>query len=189
MKKLYIIRHGETEWSKSGQHTGLTDIPLIDEGIDQAKCLKKALKGLEFDKVYCSPLQRVKETCEIAGFLDNAIINSDLLEWDYGAYEGLTSKEIHKTDPTWTVFTKDPKNGETSYQIEQRADRLIEAAKKEEGDVAFFSSGHFSRALIARWLNFPVSHGRYFALSPASITILSFEHDYQVIRSMNNLPY
>ncbi|MCH9621397.1 MAG: Acid phosphatase [Chlamydiia bacterium] len=189
MKELYLFRHGETEWSKSGQHTGLTDIPLIDEGITQAKALKKIVKGLTFNKVYCSPLTRVKSTCEYCGLLDKAIINSDLLEWDYGDYEGITTKEIHKIDPNWTVFTKDPKNGETSYEVEVRADRLIKEALKQEGRVAFFSSGHFSRSLIARWLNFPVSHGRYFALSPASYSILSFEHDYQVIKSLNNLPY
>lgn len=189
MLEIYILRHGETEWSKSGQHTGLTDIPLIDEGVKQAKALKKALSGIEFDKVFCSPLLRAKQTCQQCGLLDGAVINSDLLEWDYGDYEGMTTHQIHNSDPSWTVFTKDPKNGETSMQVEARADRLIEEAKKYDGKIAFFSSGHFSRALAARWLGFPVSHGRYFKLSPATFSILSFEHDYQVIKSWNNVPY
>ena len=189
MLEIYLFRHGETEWTKSMKHTGLTDIPLTENGIKQAKNLSKLVKGVEFDSVYCSPLERAKETCNALNLLDKAIITPDLLEWDYGDYEGLTTKEIQKTHPNWTIFNADPKNGETSKSIRDRADRLMKILlKQKDGKIALFSSGHFSRAFGAHWLGFPVTYGRYFTLSTASLSVLSFEHGNQVIKSWNNLP-
>lgn len=189
MLEIYLLRHGETKWSKSGQHTGLTDIPLTEDGEKQVENLYKTIKEIKFDAVYSSPLQRVKRTCEICHLLQDAIITKDLLEWDYGEYEGLTSKEIHLTDPAWTIFTKDPKKGETAHQIEERADRLIaELLKHKDGKIALFSSGHFLRSFTARWLGFPVSFGAYFTLSTATLSILSFEHGNQVIKTWNSVP-
>ena len=189
MAEIYLLRHGETQWSKSGQHTGLTDIPLTDNGIKQSLDLKKMIAHEEFEAVFCSPLERAKQTCKNCNLLDKAIITNDLLEWNYGDYEGITSKEIHEHDPKWTIFTKDPPNGETSIQVANRADRLIKESSKYEGKVAFFSSGHFLRALAARWLGFPVSFGAYLTLSTASLSILSFEHDNRVIQEWNSISH
>jgi len=189
MVEIYLIRHGETKWSLSGHHTGLTDIPLTDNGIAQAKALQSAISKVPFKLVYCSPLQRAKQTCEVCNLLDRAIINSDLVEWDYGDYEGLTTKQIHEIDPNWSVFTKDPKNGESFHHVQMRADRMISELQKLDGPVAVFSSGHFLRVLASRWCGFPTSYGRYLLLSTASISVLSIESDIQVIKHWNVLPY
>lgn len=189
MQKIYLLRHGQTEWSKSMKHTGLTDIPLIEEGVHQADTLFSAIKDIKFEAVYCSSLQRAKQTCERCKLLQEAIIDDDLLEWDYGDYEGITSKEIHKTNPGWTIFNQDPKNGETAAQVAKRADSIILKALSHKGDVALFSSGHFLRSLGARWLSQDVSFGAYLTLSTASLCVLSFEHDNQVIHSWNNTFY
>ena len=188
MLKIYLIRHGETAWSKLGHHTGLTDIPLTDDGKKESEVLYHKIKGLNFTAIYCSPLQRAKQTCQICHLLEKAQISSDLLEWNYGDYEGKTSKEIHLIDPGWMVFTKDPKNGETSHQVGIRADRMIKELLKCEGNVAIFSSGHFLRAFAARWLCFPVSYGMYFKLSTASYSVLSFENENQVIETWGITP-
>jgi broad specificity phosphatase PhoE len=188
MLEIYLFRHGETEWSKTGKHTGLTDIPLTKDGVIQAKNLVKLVKGVEFNEVYCSPLERAKETCKALYLLDNAVITSDLLEWNYGDYEGMTSKEIHKSDPNWTIFNSDPKNGETSESVRNRAEKMQKLIRGKKGKIAIFSSGHFLRCFGAHWLGFPVTYGRYFTLSTASLSILSFEHGNQVIKSWNNLP-
>ncbi|MCH9812063.1 histidine phosphatase family protein, partial [bacterium] len=173
MLEIYLFRHGETEWSKSGKHTGLTDLPLTKEGVEQAKALAKLVKGVKFEAVYCSPLERAKETCKALKLLDSAIINSDLLEWDYGSYEGKTSKEIQKFHPGWTIFNADPIGGETSEQVRDRADRLMKELLKYDGKIALFSSGHFLRCFVAHWLGFPITYGRFFPLSTASLSILS----------------
>jgi probable phosphoglycerate mutase len=183
MLEIYLIRHGETAWSKKGHHTGLTDIPLTEDGKKECRALYQKIKDIHFDTVYCSPLIRAKQTCEICHLLEKATISSDLLEWNYGDYEGMTSKQIHLIDPNWMVFSKDPRNGETSHQVEARADRMIGELLKLDGRVAIFSSGHFLRAFAARWLCFPVSYGMYFSLRTATHSILSFENGNQVIES------
>jgi len=181
MLKIYLIRHGGTAWSKTGHHTGLTDLPLTEEGEKECKELYNKIKHVDFNTVYCSPLQRAKKTCELCHCMDKAIITSDLLEWDYGDYEGMTSQEIGLIDPCWTVFSKDPKNGETSHQVGLRADRMIKEILTLDGNIAIFSSSHFLRAFVARWLGFPVSCGMYFTLSTASHAVLSFEHTNPVV--------
>ncbi|NGX37789.1 MAG: Phosphoserine phosphatase 1 [Chlamydiae bacterium] len=184
-QKVYLIRHGETEWTASKQHTGLTDIPLTDEGREQAQWLIKKLKGKKFKKVLCSPLQRATETCEIAGLLKEAVLDKDLLEWDYGDYEGKTTAEIRETDPKWTIFTKGAPNGESIGDIGARTQRLISRVRDIQGDVALFSSGHISRAIGARWLHLPVTEGKLFLLSTASLSILGYERENPVIVTWN----
>lgn len=180
------MRHGETEWTKSGQHTGLTDIGLTKTGEQQAKKLGKSIHNVQFDHVFCSPLKRVRDTCELAGLSKQAIIDPHLLEWNYGDYEGLTSAEIHQTDPDWTIFTKDPPHGETAREVEHRADEVIDQILELSGTIGVFSSGHFSRVFGSRWLKLPVSYGQYFTLSTASKSLLGFEHDHPAIATWND---
>lgn len=184
-QKVYLIRHGETEWTQSRQHTGLTDIPLTDEGRHQAKWLRDRLKGLKFKKTYCSPLARAKETCEIAGLLANAEIDEDLVEWDYGEYEGMTTPEIRKSDPKWNIFTSGAPGGESIGDVGARAGRVIAKVRGIQGDVAIFSSGHFSRCLVVKWLQYAVSEGKHFALSTASCSILGYERETPAILLWN----
>lgn len=187
VKVVYLLRHGETAWSLSGQHTGLTDIPLTRNGRKEARVLKKSLKGVRFDHVLCSPLIRARETCDIVGYETEAVFDRDLVEWDYGDYEGLTSEEIQKTNPGWTVFTCDPPNGETSKEVEARADRVIQKVLNLEGTVAIFSSGHFSRVLGARWLGLPYFYGGNLLFSTGRKSILGFEKGLQAFVSWNSL--
>jgi len=184
-QKIYLIRHGETEWTKTKQHTGLTDIPLTEEGCIQAEWLKERLGQKKFKKVFCSPLKRAKETCEISGYLKQAAIDQDLLEWDYGDYEGKTSAEIHKTDPHWTIFSKGAPNGESIGDVGTRAQRMIAKVRDISGDVAIFSSGHFLRSFVAKWLHLPISEGKLFLLSTASISVLGYEREQPAIVSWN----
>ncbi len=184
--KVYIFRHGETEWTVSGRHTGWTDIELSPNGEQEARCLGKSLKGMKFDHVFSSPLKRAKESCILAGFGKEMQLDPALLEWNYGGYEGLTTTEIHKNAPGWTIFTGDPPKGETSSEIAKRADLLIENLKSLGGDIAIFSSGHISRAIAARWLGLPVFFGTYLFLSTASKSIIGFEHEVPVILLWND---
>lgn len=184
-KQIYLIRHGETEWTTTRRHTGLTDIPLTDEGRIQAKWLVRKLKGKSFAKVYTSPLKRAKETCAIAGLLKVAELEPNLVEWDYGSYEGLTTAQIREKVPGWNLFRNGVPGGETIEAVTARADRVIEKVLSIEGDVALFSSGHFSRALAARWIGFTAAEGRCLHLSTASVSILSFEREIRVIREWN----
>ncbi len=183
--EIYIVRHGATPWTVSGQHTSYTDLPLTEEGRKEARSLRAKLKKISFTAVFSSPLKRAFDTCVLAGFARAAMVDHDLFEWNYGLYEGLTSKEIHAFDPDWTVFSKDPPEGETWAEIEKRADRMIEKAFFYGGRVLFFSSGHFSRALSARFLGLSVSYGKYLSLSTGSISRLGFEKDKKVILSWN----
>ena len=181
---IYLLRHGETEWSLNGRHTGRkTDLPLTEHGKAEARRIAEALQDVRFGKVYTSPLQRAAKTCEIAGFLEYAEVDSDLAEWDYGDYEGLTSAEIHKTAPSWNLFANGAPHGESLVQISERADRFWRKVGTPEKDIAVFSSGHILRVLIARWLGLPASHGRYFFLETASLTLLGFEHQTKVLIS------
>jgi probable phosphoglycerate mutase len=174
---VYLARHGETAWSLSGQHTGLTDLPLTERGERNARSLGERLKGLRFALVLTSPLQRAARTCELAGFAAEATIDRDLLEWDYGQYEGRRSVDILKDRPDWQLFRDGCPGGESPDQVGARADRVVSRLRAIEGDVLLFSSGHFLRVLAARWLGLQPEGGRYFLLSTASLSALGYEHN------------
>jgi len=174
---IYLARHGETAWSLSGQHTGLTDLPLTKDGEDAARRLGKRLKGLSVTKVFTSPLQRAARTCELAGFGAVAQFDPDLVEWNYGKYEGLRTSEIQRTRPDWKLFRDGCPGGETLDQIGTRADRVVDRVRALNGNVLLFSSGHFLRVLAARWLRLDPAAGRYFVLGTASLSALGYEHD------------
>ncbi len=173
--QIFLIRHGETAWSLSGQHTSRTDLPLTEAGENRAADLHEPLQKIGFRHVLTSPLRRARRTCELAGFGAVARIEPDLHEWDYGDYEGRTTAEIHAQQPGWNVFQDGCPHGESVEQISQRADRMIAVVRQLDGAVAVFSHGHFLRALGARWIDLPVNAGRRFDLETASISILSFE--------------
>ena len=184
MKQLYLIRHGETEWARTGKHTGLTDIPLNEQGKQHALLLGKRLQYLSFDHVFSSPLIRAFETCTLCGLEPE--LNPDLLEWNYGDYEGLTSSEIHKTDPHWNIFTHGAPNGESIENVKNRIDHLLKKLKPLKGKIALFSSGHFSRAFASQWLDLPIAKGKNFSLSTASFSILGYENQNQVLKLWND---
>lgn len=185
---IWLARHGETEWSLSGQHTGLTDLPLTAHGEDLAKKLAPRLKGMSFAKVLSSPLQRARRTCELAGFGERAEIEPDLLEWNYGDYEGIKTHDIHKGRPDWQLFKHGAPGGESVDQVTARATRLIGKLRAIDGDVLCFSSGHFLRALAGTWLGLGAAGGHYLMLSTTSLSALTFEHneDEPVIRLWND---
>lgn len=172
--ELYLIRHGQTAWSQSGQHTGRTDIPLTPEGEKLATYLKKPLSQIAFEAVYSSPLERAFRTSQIAGL--NAQKDDDLVEWNYGSYEGIRTSDIHKNEPYWNLFTDGAPEGETASDVGSRADQMITKLQKHEGPVALFSHGHFLRVFVARWLRLPPEKGALFMLGTESISILGFEH-------------
>ena len=186
---VYVARHGNTAWTHSGQHTGLTDLPLTPDGERNARQLGERLKGMAFAKVFTSPLQRAARTCELSGFGVAAQTDPDLVEWDYGKYEGLTSAEIHRQRPDWDLFRDGGPGGESPEQVGERADRVVKRIREVTGDVLLFTSGHFIRVLTARWLGLgPGVGGRYFLLNPASLSALSYEHNLSrpVIRLWND---
>ena len=161
---VYLARHGETAWSLTGQHTGLTDLPLTERGELNARRLGERLKGLTFAKVFTSPLRRASRTCELAGFGAVAEVDKDLVEWDYGQYEGRTSAEIRKERPHWQLFRDGCPGGESPKQVAERADRVVSRVRTLQGDVLIFTSGHFMRMLAARWLGLETAEsGRYFS--------------------------
>ena len=185
---IYVARHGETVWSLSGQHTGLTDLALTERGERNARQVGERLKGLTFAKVFTSPLQRAARTCELAGFGAEAEIDRDLLEWNYGQYEGRRSVEIHAERPDWQLFRDGCPGGESPNQVGARADRVVSRVRAIPGNVLLFSSGHFLRVLAARWLELEPAAGRFFLLSTASLSALSYEHNLSepVIRLWND---
>lgn len=185
---IYLARHGETAWTISGQHTGSTNLPLTEHGEQNAMRLGERLKGLRFAMVLSSPLQRARKTCELAGFGAVAKIEPDLVEWNYGEYEGLTSAQVHAINPGWKLFRDGCPGGESVVQIGARADRVVERLRAVQGNVLLFSSGHFLRVLAARWLGLEASAGQYFLLSTASLSQLGYEHDESepVIRLWND---
>lgn len=189
--KVFLARHGQTAWSLSHQHTGLTDIPLTPKGEAEALSLARRLNEETFSNVFTSPLQRAKHTCELAGFGKVAAELPDLVEWDYGQYEGLTTKAIQQKQPDWNVFHHGSPGGESVQQIADRADRVIQKLLDCQGQVLLFSHGHFLRVLAARWIEMPVSTGRSLALDTASLSILHHEHDGKdrVIRMWNQCPH
>ena len=173
---IYLARHGNTSWTHSGQHTGLTDLPLTPDGERNAVRLGERLNGLAFDKVFTSPLQRAARTCELAGFGGIAETDRDLVEWNYGEYEGLTSEQILQQNPEWDLFRDGCPGGESPEQIGERATRVVKRIQSVAGNVLLFSSGHFMRVLAGCWLGLGASGGRYFVLNPASLSALSYEH-------------
>jgi broad specificity phosphatase PhoE len=174
---VYLARHGETAWSLSGQHTGTTDLPLTERGEKNARRLAERLRGLTFAKVLTSPLQRAARTCELAGFGRVAEVDRDLVEWNYGRYEGRRTAEIQQERPAWNLFRDGCPGGESPDEIGRRADRVVARVRAVEGNVLLFSSGHFLRVLAARWLVLPPGAGQYFVLSTASVSVLGYEHD------------
>jgi len=173
---VYLARHGETAWSLSGQHTGRTDLPLTERGERNARALGERLRGLNFAKVFTSPLKRAVRTCELAGFGAVAEIAPDLVEWDYGQYEGRRTAEIHAERPDWQLFRDGCPGGEAPGQIGARSDRVVSRLRAVKGDVLVFSSGHIPRVLAARWLGLDAAGGRYLLLSTASLSALGYEH-------------
>ncbi len=174
---VYLARHGETAWSATGRHTGLTDLPLTERGERNAKSLRERLAGLVFAKVLTSPLQRAVRTCELAGFGAAVKVDPDLVEWNYGDYEGLRIAEIRAKRPGWQLFRDGCPNGESPEQVGARADRVVRRVRAVKGDVLIFSSGHFLRIFTALWLALEPSAGKFFMLAVASLSTLSYEHD------------
>jgi broad specificity phosphatase PhoE len=174
---VYLARHGETAWTLSGQHTGLTDLPLTDQGERNARQLGEELRGRPFARIFTSPLQRAARTCELAGFGARSEVDHDLVEWNYGEYEGLRTAEIHGKHPGWQIFRDGCPGGESPAEVGARADRVVERVRAVQRDVLIISSGHFLRVLTARWLGLEPQAGKYFLLSTASLSSLSYEHN------------
>src|SRR5262249_47604805 len=187
---VYLARHGETAWTISHQHTGLTDLPLTAQGEAEALQLRLRLAGMTFAAVLTSPLQRAGRTCELAGFGAVAVVEPDLREWNYGAYEGRTSADIHHERPDWQLFPGGCPDGGSPHQIGVRADRVVRRVRAIPGDTLLFSSGHFLRVLAARWLGLEPGAGRLFILGTASLSALGYEHDRSdpVIRFWDEMP-
>jgi broad specificity phosphatase PhoE len=185
---VYLVRHGETVWSLSGQHTGRTDLPLTERGEQLARQLGTRLKSLNFVKVLTSPLQRAARTCELAGFKTTAEIEPNLVEWDYGQYEGVRSAEIHAARPDWLLFRDGCPGGESPAEVAGRADAVIRRVGAIDGNALLLSSVHILRVLAARWLGLEPLAARYFTLDTASVSILSFEHNRAspVVRQWND---
>jgi probable phosphoglycerate mutase len=173
---VYLARHGETAWSVSGQHTGHSDIPLTENGERNARALGRRLAGLSFALVLASPLQRARRTAELAGFADRAVVEPDLIEWNYGEYEGRRTAEIRQVRPGWYLFRDGCPGGESPEQIGARADRVIARIRSAGGDVLLFAHGHILRVLAARWLGLPPGDARFFLLGTAALCVLSYEH-------------
>jgi broad specificity phosphatase PhoE len=182
--QLWLVRHGETEWSKSGRHTSTTDLPLTEEGEAAALKVAPALAGLDFVQVLTSPRQRARHTAELAGF-PGAKVDADLAEWAYGEYEGRTSVEIRKTDPGWTIWSHPTPGGETADQVAARMDRVVARARAADGKTLVFGHGHALRALAARWLGLDVSEGRLLVLDTATISVLGVDRGVSVVRHWN----
>ncbi len=186
-QRVVVVRHGETEWSRIQRHTGRSDIPLTAKGQAQARTLGPALAGLTFAAVFVSPLQRARETSILAGYGDVAVVDPDLVEWDYGAYEGKTSAEIQETRPGWTLFGDGVIGGETIDDVAVRARRVIERARAVPGDVLLFGHGHQLRILTALWLEFPPVAAQHLQLATAAPSMLGYEHDWTALLSWNGL--
>jgi broad specificity phosphatase PhoE len=184
--RLFLVRHGETEWSASGRHTGRTDVPLTDTGIDQATRLARRLRSQRFAAVFTSPLSRALETCRIAGLDRQATVTDDLREWDYGVYEGRTSDEIRDDEPGWTIWTADVRGGESVEDVGRRVDRVIEAALAVEGDAVLFGHGHCLRILAARWIGLPPDGGALLELSTGTLSRLGWERERRVVELWND---
>ncbi|WFU07912.1 histidine phosphatase family protein [Rhizobium sp. CB3090] len=187
--EIYLVRHGQTEWSLSGRHTGRTDIPLTAAGEEAARKVAGRLPAMDFAAVWSSPSQRAKTTSTLAGFGEARVVKDDLAEWNYGAYEGVTTKEILDQRPSWQLFRDGCPGGETATDVGARADRIISELREVNGNVLIFSSAHFLRVFAARWLGLPPQSGAHFVLDTTSISILGYEHDLSepVIRHWNQV--
>ena len=182
---VFVIRHGETAWSLSGQHTGMTDIPITENGYRLAERLRPVLAQQVFELVLVSPMQRARETCGVAGLGAAAVIDRDLMEWNYGEYEGLTTKQIHQGRPGWQIFRDGAPGGETPGQIAARVDRVIARIRAATDDVALFAHGHVLRVLAARWIGLPAGAGQHFLLDTGTLCILGYYRDVPVVRVWN----
>jgi broad specificity phosphatase PhoE len=184
-QRVYLLRHGETEWSLNGRHTGVTDVPLTENGRVAAQLLRPILAKVTFSLVLTSPLQRAKETCELAGLGQFANVEPDLIEWNYGEYEGLKTEQIRLTRPGWSVFRDGCPGGETPDQIGARADRVLNAIRATEGNVALFAHGHILRVLAARWINLSASYGENFILDTATLNVLGYYRESPAFKIWN----
>jgi probable phosphoglycerate mutase len=182
---VYLIRHGETAWTISKQHTGTTDIPLTEHGRDVARRLKPLLAPKTLALVLSSPLQRARETCELSGLGGRAEIDRDLVEWNYGEYEGLTAKQIHAVRPGWMIFRDGCPGGESPAQVEARVDRVIARVRAVKGDAALFAHGHLLRTFAARWLGLPTTAGSHFLLDPATLNTMTYYRGIPAVREWN----
>jgi broad specificity phosphatase PhoE len=185
IQQVYLIRHGETEWSLNGRHTGITDLPLTENGRKMAELLASVLAKEAFALVLTSPLERARKTCELAGFGERAEIDRDLMEWHYGEYEGLTSKQIRAKAPGWMLFRDGCPGGESPEQIGARVDRAIARVRAVDGHVVLFAHGHVFRVLAARWLGLPVAAGCHFLLDTATLNILSYYQEIPAVKRWN----
>jgi probable phosphoglycerate mutase len=184
-QEVVLVRHGETEWSRAGKHTGRTDVPLTEAGREQAQEVGAALKKRRFAAVWTSPLSRAAETCRLAGFGDVAAPRDELMEWDYGEYEGRTTPEIRRERRGWTLWGDGVPGGETSDEVGARVDRALAAVASIPGDVLLFAHGHVLRVMAARWLGLEPAAGRLFALDPATLSVLGYERETRAIRLWN----
>jgi broad specificity phosphatase PhoE len=183
--QIWLVRHGETKWSLSGQHTGRTDLPLTAAGEQQAREIGEFLKGRRFATVLTSPMLRARETCRLAGFSENALLDPNLEEWNYGEYEGKTSSEIQSQRPGWSLWKDGVPGGESIEQVAARAQAVIDRVLTGSGDALLFAHGHILRILLSRWLGLPPQDGRLFALGTASASTLGYEHQTRVITHLN----
>jgi broad specificity phosphatase PhoE len=183
--ELWLVRHGETEWSRDGRHTSTTDLELTANGVEVARSLRERLAGTAFDRVLSSPRRRARRTAELAGFT-NVEVDEDLVEWDYGEFEGVTTAEIRDRVPGWTIWTHPTPGGETSAQVTTRLDRVIATVRRDAGRVLVFGHGHSLRALTARWIEQPVDEGRFFRLDTATVSTLGYERDFPVVLRWNS---
>jgi broad specificity phosphatase PhoE len=183
--EVVLVRHGETEWSRAGRHTGRTDVPLTEQGRRQAEAVGAALRDRDFALVLTSPLGRALETCRLAGFGERAQSRNELMEWDYGAYEGRTTAEVREERPGWTLWRDGVPGGETIEQVGERVDRVLDEIRALDGEALLFAHGHVLRVLTARWLELEPDAGRLFALDPATLSMLGYERETPVIQLWN----
>ncbi len=184
-QKIFLIRHGETEWSRAGKHTGVTDVPLTEQGRRTAQLLQPVLAREQFALVLSSPLQRARDTCELVGLRKFAAVEPDLIEWNYGEYEGLTTKQIQSARPGWSVFHHGCPGGETPQEVAARADRVLGKVRAADGDVALFAHGHILRVLAARWIDQPASFGEHLLLDTATLNVLGYYYDTPALKIWN----
>ena len=185
IQRVFLIRHGETEWSLSGQHTGMTDIPLTENGRTMPRLLAPILVKVTFARIFTSPLKRARETCELAGLGERAEIDHDLVEWNYGDYEGLTTKEIHAKTPDWMLFRDGCPGGDGPEDVARRVDSVIGRVRAVEGDVALFAHGHVFRVFVARWIGLQATAGCHFILDTATVGVLGYYRDVPAIKRWN----
>ncbi len=184
--RCVLIRHGETEWSLTGRHTGRTDVPLLPEGVEGAKALRPVMAAYQFAAVLTSPLQRARDTCALAGLGEQALVEPDLCEWDYGSYDGITTAEIRRERPTWDLFADGAPGGETAAQVGARVDRVIARVRAVKGNVACVAHSHVLRVLAARWIGLDPTGGRSFVLAPAAFSEVGWEREYPVVHRWNH---